>query len=163
MSNENDGERATTAADPRPMTSAQLLSEAKRAQAVAEELLAQAGALALAEEAARRPQQPDLSEGPATVTFTKYQSGREYHYAAVGWRIGRSERWTVTGQNTDRLNWAGLLAFVGESNWPTLAQVMAIRPMMTPGTEPPIAERMGRFGTVIGVVRVDNSGDPFTR
>lgn len=161
MSNESN--EATTMADPRPMTSAQLMAEAKRAQAIAEEMLAQAGALALAEEAARKPKQPDLSQGPQYVVFTKYQSGREYHYAAIGWRWGRSDRWTVTGQTSDRFTWAGLLAFIGEANWSSLAQVAALAPMVAPGNEPPVAERMGRYGTVIGVRLIDGSGDPFNR
>lgn len=135
-------------------TAAQLQAEANQAAAIAKELARQAVVARAAEEAARRPQMPEIGVEPgdhAVVCFAKYQGGREYHYAALGWRVGRNVRWAVTGQTTDRMNWPGLLVFIGEANWHTLVrmgQTQLLGP--TPENEPPARERMGSFGRVMG-------------
>lgn len=122
---------------------AELMAEASRIEA------AHAEAERAAREA-RKPKQPDVA-GPVFVTFQKYQSGRVYTYAAVGWDAGRGNvRWSVTGQPMERYNWPGLLALVGEANWPTLRPLTAGEPMMAPDDAPPVVERMGRFGRVVG-------------
>lgn len=149
----------------RTQTAAQLQAEANQAAAIAKELGRQAAAARAAEEAARRPQMPEIGIEPgdhAVVCFAKYMSGREYHFAALGWRVGRSVRWSVTGQLQDRLNWPGLLVFIGEGNWHTLVrmgQTQLLGP--TPDQEPPVRERMGSFGRVMGTdVRCDLDVDP---
>jgi hypothetical protein len=132
-----------------PPSAAYLRQEAARLLELAgERERAEARALLLAREAAR-PKMPEVGEGPAYVIFRRYQSGREYGYAAVGWREGRSVRWAVTGSETRRFNWPGLLEFIGEANWPTLWTVTAGERLgPEPGAEPPTAEVMGRYGRV---------------
>ena len=153
MSGENDNEAPERATEGRataaPVTAAQLRAEAERARAVAEELTRQAAEQAIAEEEARKPRCPQVMEGaPTYVTFTRYMNGREYAYAAVGWRAGRSVRWAVTGSEDRRFNWPALLQYVGEANWSTLRVVVDQEPILTPGGEPPVAEVMGRYGRV---------------
>lgn len=153
MSN-NEGEKAV-AAEAAPVNPIRARDLREQAAAMLEEagridrLVAQEE---LRRREERRPKCPHVGDGEhAVVSFTKYQAGREYAYAAVGWRVGRALRWTVTGQNTDRLNWPGLLQFIGEANWPSLY-------LMTPGErlgpdaddEEPVAERMGSYGRVLG-------------
>ncbi|AYB69133.1 hypothetical protein SEA_EAGLEHORSE_85 [Mycobacterium phage Eaglehorse] len=80
-------EAVTTAAPRRPMD---LMAAAEEAERHARELRRQAALLAQAQLEASRPRMPELGgEGDhAVVSFTKYQSGREYRYAAIGWRVG---------------------------------------------------------------------------
>lgn len=121
---------------------AEMLAEAGRLDAAAAE------ADRVAREAAK-PKMPSVENGPAFVTFTRYLSGREYTYAAVGWRVGRSVRWSVTGQDRERFNWPGLLQFVGDANWPSLTVLTPGDPLITPEAAPPVVERMGQFGRVL--------------
>ena len=161
MSGENDNEAPERATEgtisAAPLTAAQLRAEAARARALADEMTRQAAEMAVAEEEARKPQCPKVEENvPVFVTFTRYLNGREYAYSAVGWRIGRSVRWAVTGSEERRFNWPALLQFVGEANWSTLQRVTAQEPILTPGGEPPVAEVMGRYGRVQGTEVVDD-------
>lgn len=114
-----------------------------------------------AEEEASRPAEPHVPYGGSvTVLFTRQMSGRVYHYAAVGWRMkgGRpsesTPRWVVTGAETRRFNWRGLLAFIGELNWPSLALVVSARELVAPADVPAAAEVMGDYGTVRRTERV---------
>lgn len=158
MSDNDRPVEGTEGSVARPVTAAQLMAEANRAAAIAEELRQQAAAAAAAEAEATRPKQPTVGDdGPAFVTYSRYMSGREYHYAAVGWRVGpRSVRWMVTGSQAtrDRLNWAGLLATIGEANWATLRVLTPGDFLLPEGVEPPVAERMGDFGQVASSHRV---------
>ena len=119
----------------------------------AQEMATKAAKVRQAEAEALRPKMPLILEGRqfwAVVSFSKYQSGREYHYAAIGWREGRSIRWAVTGQESRRFNWSGLLEFIGAANWHTVRR-MHEGEALGPNIEPPVAERMGAFGRVEGV------------
>lgn len=137
------------------VSAAQLRQQAADARRIAVELAQQAQAAAAAELEASRPREPVISDEDCPVVyFTRYQSGREYHYAAVGWRQGQHRRWAVTGAETRRFNWSGLLAFVGEANWPTLVQMTGGAHLLPAGAEPPVAERMGPFGRVLGTESV---------
>ena len=138
-----------------PRTSAELQAEADQAARIAADLAEQAAAARRAELEASRPKEPPVEAGlPEFVMFSRYQSGRFYTYAAIGWVEGRGRhqvtRWAVTGEETRRFNWAGLLAFIGEGNWGTLYQFTDSRALMPKGAEPPVAERMGRYGRVLG-------------
>jgi len=149
MSGEDN--EATTVKDTAPVTAAQLRAEAERARRVADELTRQAAEQAVAEEEARKPKMPRVAEGEnPVVAFERWQSGRSYAYAAVGFRNGRQVRWAVTGEETRRFNWPGLLAFVGEANWQTLRTLVDGDSLLPEGVEPPVAEDMGRFGRVLG-------------
>jgi len=136
-----------------PKTSAELQEEALTAQRIADELRRQAIEARQLEKDARTPKMPDVVPSingmpTATVLFTRYQSGRVYGYAAVGWRVGaRTVRWAVTGEETRRFTWAGLLEFIGEANWTSL-HVVSDLDYIGPASEPPVAEVMGRFGKV---------------
>lgn len=135
---------------------AELRREAEQARRVADELARQASEAAAAEREASRPKMPEMSEGDHPVVyFTRYQAGREYGYAAIGWRTGHSYRWAVTGQETRRFNWPGLLDFIGEANWPSLVRMTGADHLLPPGAEPGVAERMGRYGRVLGTETVD--------
>ena len=150
---------ATTVAPP--LSATDMLVEASHLQAKAAQLRAAAAEQARLAEEARKPKMPDLpNHGDVqAILFTKYQGGREYHYAALGWRIGHSIRWTVTGACTDRFSWAGLLEFVGEANWSSLAVVETARSIgPTPGNEGPVAERMGESGRVTRTEDVSERG-----
>ena len=171
MSNDNEGEKATV----EPSLPSQLMSAAAlRSQAA--QLLEEAtriDRLVAAEELRRReerkPKQPDVVPSlngmpTAVVVFTKYQSGRLYGYAAVGWRVGNAVRWTVTGQNTDRMNWPGLLQFIGEANWPSLHVVSGLdRIGPDPEDEAPVAEVMGDYGQVRRSYSPGGVVDPLVR
>lgn len=158
MSNENDSE---TAEAPRPVESAgSLRAQAQQARELADRLARAAAEAAVAEEAARKPACPQVMEGaPTYVTFTRYMNGREYAYAAVGWRAGRSVRGAITGSEDRRFNWPALLQYVGEANWSTLRVVTDQEPILTPGGEPPVAEVMGRYGRVLGTEPVIEGDD----
>ncbi|AYP70074.1 hypothetical protein I5G62_gp88 [Mycobacterium phage CRB2] len=134
------------------ITAAELRRQAAQAREIAEQLARDASAATRAELEASRPKCPVLiGEGDsAMVGFTRYQSGREYRYAAIGWRTGRSVRWMVTGEETRRFNWPGLLAFIGEANWSSLVRLVEGERLLPEGVEPPVAEEMGRFGRVLG-------------
>lgn len=142
------------------ITAAKLREEAAKAREIADQLAADAAAATAAEAEARRPKMPPVdADGLATViTFVKYQSGREYNYAAVGWRVGRNVRWSVTGTYTGRYNWPGLLAFIGEANWHSIAVVTETRKLLPPELEPPVVEQMGGYGRVIGTQSVEPGG-----
>jgi len=130
----------------------ELRRQAEKARAIADELASQAAAAAIAEREAARPKMPNIADNaPTYITFERYQAGRNYGYAAVGWRSGRSVRWAVTGSETRRFNWPGLLDFIGESNWATMRVVTDQDYIVTPGGEPPVAETMGRYGRVTSV------------
>lgn len=144
---------------PKGTTMPESISAAElRAQAAA--LISEAAAIdqaaaKAAQEArdARKPKMPTVTaEEPAYVAFARYQAGRNYHYAAVGWRDGRNVRWMVTGATTNRFNWPGLLQWIGEANWPTLCPLTPGEPMVAPGDEPPVAEEMGNYGRVARTV-----------
>lgn len=138
------------------MTAAKMREEAARAREIADQLARDAAAATAAEIEASRPRCPTIAEGDNPVIyFTKYQAGREYGYAAIGWRTGRSVRWAVTGNTTDRFNWPGLLAFIGEANWPSIVRMTGAEHLLPPGAEPPVAEQMGRYGRVLGTRTVD--------
>lgn len=114
---------------------------------------------------ARRPQMPDIPNpgDNATVLFRRYQNGKDYGYAAFGWREGGSVRWVVTGAETGRFNWSGLLEFIGEANWSTLHVVTeAERIGPDPEDETPLREVMGKYGRVTRTEEVQPAGtDPF--
>ncbi|AEJ94615.1 hypothetical protein FDI63_gp091 [Mycobacterium phage ChrisnMich] len=167
MSNENEDAKATE-----PQSLPPQLASAAALRAKAAELLAQAGEVdravaeaELARREARKPKQPDVEHGSAVVVgFTKYQSGRTYAYAAVGWRYGNAVRWTVTGQTTDRFNWPGLLQFIGEANWPSMDRLTGVERLgPDPEDEEPVAERMGTFGRVLGSYSPGGVVDPLVR
>lgn len=142
-------------------TASQLREEAARARKIADELNRQAVHAQIAEEEARRPKMPMVdADNTPVIVFERYQSGRSYNYAAIGWREGRSVRWAVTGSENRRFNWPGLLRFIGESNWATLRHVVTTVPLITPEAEPPVAETMGNYGRVknIDTLDVDGSG-----
>lgn len=143
-----------------PRTVDGYLAEAQAAENHARAMLAQAAMLADAIEQARKPKQPEVgSDTPAYVVFTKYMSGREYAYAAVGWRQGHSIRWSITGQAGIRYTWTSLLRFIGEANWSSLHLVNdTVRIGPPPGEEPPVVEVMGSFGTVKGTYPVTDTG-----
>lgn len=143
-------ENTETAASAAPVTAAQLHVEAQRMRALADEMTRQAAAQAVAEEEARKPKMPSVNDGPIVVAFSRYLNGREYAYAAVGWRNGRSVRWAVTGMEERRFNWPGLLQFVGEANWSTLRTMTDGDSLLPEGYEPPVAEEIGAFGRVLG-------------
>lgn len=130
-------------------TAAQLYEEAERAKQIADDLRRQAVEAVAREREASQPREPALDNGPGYVSFSKYQSGRVYSYAAVGWRPdGGTSRWAVTGECTDRFTWNGLLAFVGEANWGSVHQFTISKPLLPEGAGPAVAERMGPFGKV---------------
>lgn len=144
-----------TKIDPFESPSAELRRRAKALLERAEQhdlLAAEADRLA---REARKPKMPNVEGGPAFVTFTRYLSGREYAYAAVGWRVGRSVRWSVTGRQggdgvgVDRYNWPGLLQFVGDANWPSIRPLVPGEPLIAPEDAPPVVERMGDYGRVL--------------
>jgi hypothetical protein len=139
------------------ISAAELRRRAQEARQEADRLAREANAAQQAELAASRPQMPSVGGvgDRAIVSFTRYQSGREYNYAALGWRLGNSVRWVVTGSETRRFNWPGLLDFIGEANWPSLhlmAEHRLLGPL--PGAEPAVAETMGAFGRVLGTSAV---------
>lgn len=134
------------------ITAAKLREEAAKAREIAEQLARDAAAATAAEAEASRPRCPTIGEGEHVfVGFERYQSGRAYVYAAIGWRTGRNVRWAITGNETRRFNWPGLLAFIGESNWGTLHRMNMGERLLPEGLEPPIAERMGSYGRVTGM------------
>ncbi|QPX62202.1 hypothetical protein PBI_INDLOVU_88 [Mycobacterium phage Indlovu] len=142
-------------------TASELRRQAAEARELAERLAREAAEAALAEAEARRPKMPEVSADVRPIIgFTKYQSGKEYHYAARGWREGRSIRWAVTGSESRRFNWPGLLDFIGEANWPSIVVMTAGEHLVAEGQEPPVAERMGAFGRVVGTESVV---DPLVR
>lgn len=143
---------------------ATLQAQADQAARIAQELAQQAAAARRAEIAASRPAEPPVEAGlPEFVMFSRYQSGRAYTYAAIGWVEGRGRnqvtRWAVTGSETRRFNWPGLLAFIGEANWSTLHQFTDTRSLLPAGGEPPVAEEMARYGRVRRTVPVYDEGD----
>lgn len=141
--------------------SVRLHREADAAQERYHALRREARSAEQAEEAARRPAEPrpepDL---PEYVLFSRYTSGRVYHYAAVGWNIGGHVRWAVTGQEARRFNWPGLLDFIGAANWSSLYHVTDTVSLMPPGAEVPAAETVGPFGAVGRPVVPPNTGNP---
>ena len=102
---------------------------------------------------ARKPKMPRVTaDKPAFVTFTRYLSGREYAYAAIGWRVGdNSVRWLVTSSENEsrRRNWPGLLTFIGEANWSSIRPLIPGEPLITPEDEPLYVEHVGPSGRVI--------------
>lgn len=128
-------------------TAAELHREADAAQERYHALRRAARAAEKAEDAARRPKEPrPKPDLPEYVLFARYQGGRIYHYAAVGWNQGGQVRWAVTGQEARRFNWPGLLEFIGETNWSSLQHVTNSAEMVPAGAEPPAAETVGPFG-----------------
>jgi hypothetical protein len=142
-------------------TAAQLYAEARQAQRIAEELVHQAVTAAQAEHEARQPKMPEVTaDQPVFLSFAKYTGGRSYNYAAVGWKQGGQHvRWAVTGTETRRFNWLGLLQFIGEANWHTLVHRdggKGIGPT-APAEEVPVAERIGSYGRVTGTDKLGPS------
>jgi hypothetical protein len=145
------------------VSAAELRARAREAAAEASRLTREADAATAAERAASRPQMPPVggTGDRAIVCFTRYQSGREYNYAALGWQLGRSVRWAVTGRRR-RFNWAGLLDFIGEANWGSLHLMHEARLLgPLPGAEPAVAERMGSFGKVLATEPVGEAVQPY--
>lgn len=137
-------------------TAAELRAQAAQMMADASRLDREVAQAELERREALKPKMPEVAEAaPVVVAFSKYQSGREYNYAAVGWRVGRQVRWTTTGQGGDRLNWPGLLQFIGEANWPSLRVMNDGDSLLPEGAEPPVVERMGSYGRVLGSSVVD--------
>lgn len=100
---------------------------------------------------ARRPVMPEIVNpgDSAVVVFNRYQSGKDYGYAAHGWREGSAVRWVVTGQNTERFNWPGLLEWIGEANWHSLHVVTDVKRIgPDPEDDTPLREVMGKYGRV---------------
>ena len=148
----------------RQPTYADILDAAAAAEEHAKRLRMSAALIRKDDEEARRPKMPELdNEGRATVVFSRYLSGRDYGYAAVGWRQGRHVRWAVTSQGDQRFNWQGLLEFIGSANWSTLAVVTeTVNIGPEPGMEPPIVETMGRYGRVVDSTPVTDPFDTVT-
>lgn len=142
----------------------ELREKARQRKHEAQVLLREAREVERAEEIASRPPMPAISpDGSRVVLFEKYQSGRNYAYAALGWRVGNmadaSVRWVVTGSDGDtRHNWASLLNFIGKANWATLRAVTSSSPLLAPGTEPPAAEKVGRYGQVVSEYASSDDG-----
>lgn len=102
---------------------------------------------------ASKPRCPELVPGQSAILwFSKYMSGKDYVYAAVVWKQGGSEPRVAVSSTLDRgghrFNWAGFLNFVGPANWTTIRRVTESTPLIT--SEPPVAERMGDYGKVLG-------------
>lgn len=139
---------------PRAQSALELQQMADELARQAAEMATRAAKARQAEEAARRPQEPLVLENlPEFVMFQRYDSGRVYTYAAVGWNPGKgnANRWAVTGQESRRFNWNGLLNFIGEANWGTLYQFTDTVALVPAKDAPPVAERMGKYGRVEGV------------
>lgn len=160
IAREPENGESTAPDKPRDLTASELIESALHAEAIAASLREQAVQMQIAAEIARRPKMPDCSEGARYVTWSKYQSGREYAFAAVGWVVPasrghmRAERtyWAVTGEESGRHNWAALLKIIGEENWSTLHVVETqTRIGPDPQDEPPVSMSMGSFGVVRGV------------
>ena len=132
-------------------TAAEAIARANSAAATAREFQRQAQELAAVERAARLPVQPPIGGAGdrAIVSFSRYQSGRLYNYAAIGWRVGEHVRWAVTGTEKRRFNWAALLDFIGEANWPSMYLMVEDR-LLGPTAEQagPVVETVGNFGRV---------------
>ncbi|QJD51391.1 hypothetical protein SEA_RAWRGERTHAT_88 [Mycobacterium phage RawrgerThat] len=166
MSNENEGEKAeSVVAPPNPASASYLRDQAAKMLEEASRIDRLVAAEELRRREERKPKCPQVDDGDyAVVIFTKYQAGREYRYAAVGWRVGRALRWTVTGQNTERMNWPALLQFVGEANWPSLHQVTnTVRIGPEPDDEAPVSEVIGAYGRVLGSYSPGGVVDPLVR
>lgn len=142
------------------MTSIEELEhQAAEAAARAGEAVAQLNRARFIEEQARRealeyrrPKMPSVGEPGDTgiIRFTRYTSGKNYSFAAIGWRDGSAVRWVVTGQETRRFTWAALLNFIGEANWPSIElMVPGVRIGPEPGEEPAVAETIGDYGRVV--------------
>lgn len=140
-------------------SAAQLREQAARYLALAEAREKREREEELARREAAKPTVPhELAlNGVVHLSFTKYMSGRVYHYGAVGWRVeGTPPRFAVTTTVADRESvlrhtWASLLAFIGEANWESLQVLIPDRNLIKPGGYvPPAAERMGRYGKVLG-------------
>lgn len=143
-----EGNDSTTTA--RPMTAAELRERAAAISRDAEAMRRMAAELDRTAEEARRPKCPRLRDGEHVVlTFSKFMSGVDYRFAAVGFRKGHSVRFTITGTEARRFTWAGFIAWVGEANWSTLCMATdGVRIGPEPGQEPPVAEVMAPFGQV---------------
>ena len=119
------------------------------------ELVAARDAEARAERAAlkaKMPKMPSLGQTGDTgiIRFTRYTKGKNYTFAALGWRDGTAVRWVVTGQEPRRFTWGALLAFIGEANWPSIElMVPGVRIGPEPGDEPAVAETIGDYGRVV--------------
>lgn len=137
----------------------EMRAEARRLMRKAAALEREAAERARRELEARKPEEPDLSEGPVTVTFNRYLSGRVYTHAAVGWRVGtRMSRWVITSSapaDNGRYTWNGLLNFIGEANWVTLAKVTEVEPLITSEDAPAAKETVGPYGTVLSTEPVE--------
>lgn len=133
----------------------ELRERAKQAETQAKVLRQGAAEIERSIEEASRPKMPSIGVGSSrTVLFEKYQSGRNYAYAALGWRVGTmndaSVRWVVTGSDGQvRHNWKSLLNFIGKANWSTLRVVTGTSPLVAPGDEPAVAETMGPYGRIL--------------
>lgn len=162
-----EGEKAIARDEAAAVTSvADLLDLAASHDREAAAARARAASLTAALEAARRPKMPALGGAgdAAVVRFAKYQNGRTYNYAAIGWVAGTSGatkviRWAVTGQEGRRFNWSGLLDFIGEANWPTLYEMTEHR-LLGPDVEheSPLAQTMGDYGRVVSTGPVYSDG-----
>lgn len=150
--NYEDNARAEAAMASRPMTSMELREQAHRMAREAEALRTQAAEMDRAAEEARRPKMPEVTTDTSpVVTFSKWMNGVDYRFAAVGFRKGAQVRWMVTGAETRRFTWSGLLSWIGEANWSTMVHLTGghgIGPLPGSADEPAVAEEMGPFGRV---------------
>jgi hypothetical protein len=153
-------------------TPEELRTEARSYRIEAAAVEAEADRLEQAALEAAKPKEPDLLGGATIVTFTKYESGRIYSYAAVGWRLDRRQsRWAITasvkparsGYGSSRVvvdehgryTWSGLLSFIGEANWPSIARVASVEYLLGDRAEPSVREVMGTYGKVAGTENVE--------
>lgn len=84
----------------------------------------------------RRPAMPGVrlsSDVPTIITFTRRLSGKDYRYAAVGFRRGpRCEAvWATTGREQTNYTWNALLGFIGPDNWGSIEVVAKLAPVAT--------------------------------
>lgn len=87
---------------------------------VAELQRVQDWATARLEHLGRFPAEPDLTDGPCVITFTRTFGGRAYTYAALRVPMGTvAGKWVVTGPRSPAyLSWADLMAWI-EKGTPT--------------------------------------------
>jgi hypothetical protein len=154
----NAAERSELAEDTECRIGQNVPPSAAALRAQAEQMLADAARLDRQEaldrqraRLARRPVMPEITNpgDSAVVVFNRYQSGKDYGYAAHGWREGSAVRWVVTGQNTERFNWQGLLEWIGEANWHSIHVVTDVKRIgPDPEDDTPLREVMGSYGRV---------------
>lgn len=143
-------------------TAEELRGEAREYEREAQLRFAEAARLEREAKEARRPKAPEFGDRTdhIVVCFSRFQNEREYAYAAVGWKARNRPRWestswAVTGVESRRFNWAGLLEFIGEENWPSL-HLMTVDKLIgpSPSEEPPKAEHVGRHTSAANIAEI---------